>query len=184
MKRNHVLTLTAVLLTIGLIALIATNQVRSAHASLIHPLKIFYSVEDYDYFLSALDQFPHTSDKDGEYHLGTRTTTAIETDGKGYSYYHFVFVTRDRQMVSMTIKASAFEIDFFRLENDLFQNVGDPLRGKFFPWHPVFHFPKNPASEDGYYRLSEVKVVGRFHIKYDRNGTDPNKILGYGNEVY
>jgi hypothetical protein len=150
----------------------------------------------YDFFVKALRQFPYPYKLVGDQQLGTlQGSNGInvleKADAKYYKerygddvsslrYIELRTVTREDRLV--TVKLVGSEIDL-----KIFLHELSPDTGKYKFWNPVILFPvygdKKIPPVDNYW-ICEIDIVGRFFIKWDARGKDPNKILGYENEMY
>ena len=149
----------------------------------------------YGFFVKALKQFPYPYKLVGDQQLGTlKGSSGInplgEADAKLYAerygdsselkYLELYLVTREDKLV--TIKLVGNELDL-----KIFWHELSPNTGKYKFWEPVILFSlfeKKMRPYGDRYWVYDIDIVGRFFIKRDTWGGDPNKILGYENEMY
>lgn len=82
-------------------------------------------------------------------------------------------VTRDDQLIDIEVQADEIYMALFLHEMS-------PDWGRYKYWRPVFLV--KPGLGRGFYLAHDLQMVGRYKTIWDRK--DPNKVLGYENEIY
>jgi hypothetical protein len=157
-----------------------------------HSIPPFAELEvmEYSYFLEALSQFPYSPNMPPEvvYHYKDCSVeyseyveyligTWVSINGPYNDFYHFQIVTRDSQIVVVSVKGDA--VDLTLLASEI-----NPITGKYSSWDPVIQFPKQPYPGEKYYEAHQVDVIGRFKINWGRNESGEQIVIGYENESY
>ena len=133
--------------------------------------------------VNGLKQFPYPYKLIGQQRLGTsvgyRPEKCSEKYLKELRCAVLYVVTRDDESLEIKIIGSEIQLA-------LFLNQYSPGTDKYRFWNPVILFPvtRNKSLDGNDYWISEVDIVGRFFVKYNTRGNDPNKVLRYENEVY
>lgn len=133
--------------------------------------------------VNGLKQFPYPYKLIGQQRMGTSVGYAPENCGEKYlkevKCLVLHLVTRDDEAVNIRVIGSEIQLALFLHEYS-------PGFGKYKFWYPVILFPvtRNQQLDDNDYWLYEVDIIGRFYVKYNVRGNDPNKVLGYENEAY
>jgi len=169
--RRTTLAILVLLLAVPLQFLVAYGEEPSSktrHPSLVNGLKQF----SYPYKLI------------GQQRLGTavgyyREKNCGEKYSKEFKCVVLYVVTREDTTVNIRVIGNEIQLALFFHEYD-------PEIGKYKFWRPVILFPltRHRSLNGNDYWVSEIDIVGRFFVKYNTRGNNPNEVLGYENEVY
>jgi len=168
--RRAILAISILLLAIPLQFLVAHSEEisKTGHPSLVNGLK----------------QFPYPYKLIGQQQIGTSIGYNLETNcgekySKGFKCAVLYMVTREDTAVNIKVIGNEIQLALFFHEYD-------PEIGKYKFWKPVMLFPltRHRSLNGNDYLVSEIDIVGRFFIKYNTRGSNPNEVLGYENEAY
>lgn len=142
--------------------------------SMAQVIRGYTSPSGFSELVGALNQFPIPNVHG--YHVATVLGWGSYCDSKptkGMRCVTLRMVTRDDQRVDIEVQSGEIYMALFLHEMS-------PEWGRYKYWRPVFLMPVLPKQESR--PPHDLQMVGRYKTKWDRK--DPNKVLGYENEIY